>query len=147
MDFDTVNIQKSGNSLLMTADEFLELPASDRTSLIAAGQVEFIKEGKPLSNKETLERVKAMAKSSYLAVLNGATAPAKRIHLVSTTTSLSKTGKQTGAIVLSPEGYVLKRIGGAGDLLLNGKIVPTAGVVLAQGDVIEVTGTRLQFFG
>lgn len=87
---------------------------------------------------------KAEPRLGALYVLSGANS-GKRIDLVKTITNLGKTGKRAGTITRNAEGYLLA----AGDdetPKLNGRPVPPQGVLLKNGDVIEVAGTRLQFY-
>ena len=154
MEFDSVSVQKAGGSVLMTAKEFLALPLDDRLKLIAAGKAEFIKDGKILSTKEIAELLDAAPDSSsnssnggsYMMVLNDSETPGKRIPLASGSTSLGKTGMQIGVVARTANGYLLKRIEGMAGLLLNGKSVPADGTLLKNGDIVVVSGTRLQFF-
>ncbi len=79
-------------------------------------------------------------------VLNGANS-GKRIELAKKVTNLGKTGKVSGAIIRSTGGYKLV----AGDIgdppKLNGRILNSGNEqALKNGDIIEVSGTRLQFY-
>lgn len=79
-----------------------------------------------------------------LYVLSGANS-GKRIDLAKTVTNLGKTGKRAGTITRTAEGYLLA----AGDdevPKLNGRPVLPQGALLKNGDIIEVAGTRLQFY-
>lgn len=69
----------------------------------------------------------------------------KRIDLTKKVTNLGKTGRRAGSITQIGDGYILA----PGDdevPKLNGKPIPTEGTKLKNGDVIEVAGTRLQFY-
>ncbi len=77
-------------------------------------------------------------------ILSGANS-GKRIELTKSVTNLGKTGKRAGAITKTADGFVLVA-GEDGDApRLNGRAVAAEGVTLKNGDVIEVSGTRLQF--
>jgi pSer/pThr/pTyr-binding forkhead associated (FHA) protein len=69
----------------------------------------------------------------------------KRIEVTKRITNLGRTGKRSGTITRTDNGYVLA----AGDDMelpkLNGRVISTKGASLKDGDVIEVAGTRLQF--
>jgi pSer/pThr/pTyr-binding forkhead associated (FHA) protein len=69
----------------------------------------------------------------------------KRIEVTKRITNLGRTGKRSGTITRTDNGYLLA----AGDDMelpkLNGRIISTKGASLKDGDVIEVAGTRLQF--
>lgn len=87
---------------------------------------------------------KTEARLGALYVLSG-TSSGKRIDLIKAVTNLGKTGKRAGTITRNAEGYLLA----AGDdetPKLNGRPVPPQGALLKNGDIIEVAGTRLQFY-
>ncbi|MFQ5756643.1 MAG: FHA domain-containing protein [Acidiferrobacterales bacterium] len=69
----------------------------------------------------------------------------KRIEVTKRITNLGRTGKRSGTITRTDNGYVLA----AGDDMelpkLNGRVISAKGATLKDGDVIEVAGTRLQF--
>ena len=70
----------------------------------------------------------------------------KRIELTKTITNLGKTGKRGGTIERTPSGFILN-VSGADELpKLNGKMVTSDGVKLKNGDIIDIAGTRIQFY-
>lgn len=70
----------------------------------------------------------------------------KRIELTKTITNLGKTGRISGSINKTSDGYKLVASGNAESPKLNGREVDTGGSELKNGDIIEVAGTRLQFY-
>jgi pSer/pThr/pTyr-binding forkhead associated (FHA) protein len=70
----------------------------------------------------------------------------KRIELTKAVTNLGKTGRPAGIIARTPDGYMLRSANDAEKPKLNGRSVNDAGVKLRNGDIIEVVGTRLQFY-
>jgi predicted component of type VI protein secretion system len=69
----------------------------------------------------------------------------KRLDLVKNVTNIGKTGKRSGTITRTDDGYILQ----AGDeepVKLNGRPVTHEGTRLKNGDIIDVGGTRLQFY-
>jgi pSer/pThr/pTyr-binding forkhead associated (FHA) protein len=69
----------------------------------------------------------------------------KRIDLTKKVTNLGKVGKRAGAITLTADGYVLAP--GEDEIpKLNGRTITASGSKLKNGDIIEVGGTRLQFY-
>lgn len=86
----------------------------------------------------------AVDHQAALFVLNGVNS-GKRIELTKVVTNLGKTGRHAGTITQTAGGYVLA---GAGDEKpkLNGRAIPNGGARLRNGDIIEVAGTRLQFY-
>lgn len=78
-------------------------------------------------------------------ILNGANS-GKQIPLTKSVTSLGKTGKKAGSIVQTDNGFMLTPSDGSNENpVLNGRPVPSDGTLLKNGDVIEVSGTRIQF--
>jgi len=78
-------------------------------------------------------------------ILNGANS-GKQIPLTKSVTSLGKTGKKAGSIVQTENGFMLTPSEGSNENpVLNGRPVPNDGALLKNGDVIEVSGTRIQF--
>jgi hypothetical protein len=70
----------------------------------------------------------------------------KRIDLVKEVTSLGRTGKRAATIVHTDDGYQLKSGDAEMPAKLNGRPVDSTGTKLHNGDIIEVAGTRLQFY-
>jgi pSer/pThr/pTyr-binding forkhead associated (FHA) protein len=69
----------------------------------------------------------------------------KRIDLTKKITNLGSGGKRAGAITQTTDGFMLAP--GADETpKLNGRPIPHEGSNLKNGDVIEVAGTRLQFY-
>jgi pSer/pThr/pTyr-binding forkhead associated (FHA) protein len=69
----------------------------------------------------------------------------KRIDLTKKITNLGSAGKRAGAITQTTDGFMLAP--GADETpKLNGRTIPHEGSKLKNGDVIEVAGTRLQFY-
>ena len=79
-----------------------------------------------------------------LFVLSGVNS-GKRIELMKKITNLGRTGKRAGTIAQIGDGYLLTP-GDDEHPMLNGKPIPKEGSRLKNGDLIEVTGTRLQFY-
>ncbi len=79
-----------------------------------------------------------------LFVLSGVNS-GKRIELMKKITNLGRTGKRAGTIAHIGDGYLLTP-GDDEHPILNGKPIPKQGTRLKNGDLIEVSGTRLQFY-
>ncbi len=79
-----------------------------------------------------------------LFILSGASS-GKRIELTKSVTNLGKTGKRAGTITRGRDGYTLAP-GEDETPKLNGRPVAPEGGLLKNGDIIEVAGTRLQFY-
>jgi pSer/pThr/pTyr-binding forkhead associated (FHA) protein len=81
-----------------------------------------------------------------LFILSGANS-GKRIEVTKTVTNLGKTGKRAGTISRTADGYILAPVDeGEESPKLNGRAITSSGAKLKNGDVIEVSGTRLQFY-
>jgi pSer/pThr/pTyr-binding forkhead associated (FHA) protein len=71
----------------------------------------------------------------------------KRIEVTKSVTNLGKTGKLAGTITRVADGYIIApATEGEEAPKLNGREVTTPGTKLKNGDIIEVAGTRLQFY-
>jgi len=79
-----------------------------------------------------------------LFVLSGVNS-GKRIELMKKITNLGRAGKRAGTIAQIGDGYLLTP-GDDEHPMLNGKPIPKEGSRLKNGDLIEVSGTRLQFY-
>jgi pSer/pThr/pTyr-binding forkhead associated (FHA) protein len=83
-------------------------------------------------------------RSGAIFVLSGVNS-GKRIDLTKKITNLGSAGKRAGAITQTNDGFMLAP--GADETpKLNGRPIPHEGSKLKNGDVIEVAGTRLQFY-
>jgi pSer/pThr/pTyr-binding forkhead associated (FHA) protein len=80
-----------------------------------------------------------------LRILSGPSA-GKTVDLVRTTTSLGKPGIQVAVITRGPSGYDLMHQEGAEHPLLNGVPLGDEHEALTDHDIIEVAGTKLEFF-
>lgn len=69
----------------------------------------------------------------------------KSVALMKEETVLDNPGKSPARIYRSPDGYVLNAQIGPGEPRLNDKPVPPGGQLLANGDIIDVAGTKYQF--
>lgn len=83
--------------------------------------------------------------AATLFILNEKTG-SRRIELKKTVTNLGKTGRPAGIITRTADGYVLRAAANGDRPKLNGRTVKGDGAKLRNGDVIEVAGTRLQFY-
>lgn len=71
----------------------------------------------------------------------------KRIEVTKSVTNLGKTGKLAGTITRASDGYLIAPANeGEDPPKLNGREVTAPGAKLKNGDIIEVAGTRLQFY-
>ncbi|MBX2796272.1 MAG: hypothetical protein KTR31_01345 [Myxococcales bacterium] len=61
LDFDQVAIKKLFGSKLMSADDFMKLPADKRNKLITSGKVQFLKDGLPVP---LIDAVRSIARAA-----------------------------------------------------------------------------------
>jgi pSer/pThr/pTyr-binding forkhead associated (FHA) protein len=147
---------KNGDSIVIgkhelvyvSDSEAIEEPSSEndfaKTVIIGPGSVPS-PAAEPVSSKGS-KPIQEDARKGAIFVLSGANS-GKRIDLVKQVTSLGRTGKKAGTITAGSEGYTLAPASGSDENpTLNGRQVPASGALLKNGDIIEVAGTRLQFY-
>ncbi len=116
-----------------------------KTVIIGPGTIPTPDATPAAASSETTEP-KPGSRKGAIFVLSGANS-GKRIDLVKQVTSLGRTGKKSGTITAGSEGYTLAPVSGSDENpTLNGRQVPASGVLLKNGDIVEVAGTRLQFY-
>ncbi len=86
----------------------------------------------------------AMALAASIKVLSGAAA-GKSVTLTKVVTTVGKPGVQVASITKRPNGYVLAHVEGAQRPSINGVPLVTDTAPLANGDLIELAGTQMQF--
>ncbi len=108
-------------------------PAAARPSHVDTVETEI-----PKTDKQT--------RTGALFVLSGANS-GKRIELTKSMTSLGRAGKRAGVIRKTDNGYKLLHADDEVEApTLNGKALPANGSNLKNGDIIEISGSRLQFY-
>lgn len=101
---------------------------------------------KDTMSMQSPEKASATERQGAIFVLSGGNS-GKRIELTKSITNLGKTGRISGSINKSAGGYKLVASDNADDIpKLNGRPVESSGAELKNGDIIEVAGTRLQFY-
>ena len=126
-------------TMIITPQKFEEMAASaaENAKLAAAPD-------KPATGPAA--PVPAAMRIGSIFVLSG-TNSGKRIDLIKSTTNLGRAGKMAGVIIRNSAGrYSLLPGGDGGTPMLNGKLVPGRGEELKNGDIIEVAGSRMQFY-
>lgn len=78
-------------------------------------------------------------------ILSGANA-GKELELTKTLTTLGKPGVQVAVIARRPHGYFITHVEGANFPVLNGKTLDAQAHALADHDVIELAGVKMEFF-
>ena len=78
-------------------------------------------------------------------ILSGGNA-GKEMELTKTLTTLGKPGVQVAVIARRPHGYFITHVEGASFPIVNGKALDAQAHPLADHDVIELAGTKMEFF-
>ena len=78
-------------------------------------------------------------------VLNGANA-GRQLELTKTLTTLGKPGVQVAVIARRPHGYFITHVEGAQYPLVNGQAIDAQAHALADHDVVEIAGIKMEFF-
>ena len=87
----------------------------------------------------------APQKMGILKVLTGGNA-GKQLELVKPLTRLGKPGVQVAVITRRPQGYFITHVEGANFPVLNGKTLDAQAHALADHDVVELAGVKMEFF-
>jgi FHA domain len=96
----------------------------------------------PANNQEQTTVLMAFAQLLAVQGVN----KGKRVPLIKETVVLDNPGKNPARIYRTAEGYLLDAAAGPGEPRVNDKPVPHGGQLLEKGDIIEVAGTKFQFF-
>jgi len=78
-------------------------------------------------------------------ILNGANA-GRELVLTKTLTTLGKPGAQVAVIAKRPHGYFITHVEGAQFPVVNGQALDAQAHSLADHDVIEIAGVKMEFF-
>jgi len=84
-------------------------------------------------------------RSAMIQILSGPGA-GKELPLVKTLTTLGKPGVQVAVITKRPQGYFITHVEGANFPIVNGTALGTQAHALADHDVIEIAGVKMEFF-
>jgi len=87
----------------------------------------------------------AAPRAGALKLLSGGNA-GKQLDLVKPLTTLGKPGVQVAVITRRPQGYFITHVEGAQFPVLNGKTLDTQAHPLADHDIIELAGVKMEFF-
>ncbi len=83
-------------------------------------------------------------KPASIKVLNGASR-GKELLISKTLTTIGRPGVQVAVITRRPQGYFITHVEGDGTPLVNGTSIGSAEHALQHADVIELSGTRMEF--
>ncbi len=87
----------------------------------------------------------AAPRVGMLQLLTGGNA-GKELALVKPLTTLGKPGVQVAVITRRPQGYFITHVEGAHFPVLNGKTLDSQAHALADHDMIEIAGVKMEFF-
>jgi pSer/pThr/pTyr-binding forkhead associated (FHA) protein len=87
----------------------------------------------------------AATATGAIQILNGASA-GRELELTKTLTTLGKPGVQVAVIARRPLGYFITHVEGTQYPVLNGQVVDAQAHQLADHDVIEIAGIKMEFF-
>jgi pSer/pThr/pTyr-binding forkhead associated (FHA) protein len=80
-----------------------------------------------------------------LQILNGANA-GKEVELTKNLTTLGKPGTQVAVITRRPQGYFITHVEGAQFPVINGVTLDAQPCPLDDHDIVEIAGTKMEFF-
>ena len=83
--------------------------------------------------------------AAAIQILNGANA-GRELELTKTLTTLGKPGVQVAVIAKRPHGYFVTHVEGAQFPVVNGRTLDAQAHQLADHDVIEIAGVKMEFF-
>ena len=87
----------------------------------------------------------AQAPAAAIQLLSGAHA-GRELELTKSLTTLGKPGVQVAVITRRPQGYFITHVEGSRFPVLNGRTLDTQAHPLADHDVIEIAGIKMEFF-
>jgi pSer/pThr/pTyr-binding forkhead associated (FHA) protein len=87
----------------------------------------------------------APARQGAIQLLSGANV-GKELLLTKALTTLGKPGVQVAVITRRPQGYFITHVEGASFPVVNGKTLDAQAHPLNDHDVIEIAGTKMEFF-
>jgi pSer/pThr/pTyr-binding forkhead associated (FHA) protein len=123
-------------------------PAAAPAALKAEGDVTQKSPGGPATTPAAAPAAPApaaAARQGAIQLLSGANA-GKELMLVKALTTLGKPGVQVAVITRRPQGFFITHVEGATFPLVNGKALDAQAHPLNDHDMIELAGTKMEFF-
>lgn len=100
----------------------------------------------PVDSKTSVMATQPMTlPAAAIQVLNGANA-GRELELTKMLTTLGRPGVQVAVIARRPHGYFITHVEGAQFPVVNGKALDAQAHALRDHDVIELAGTKMEFF-
>lgn len=103
------------------------------------------KRGAPAAVLAVEPRAAQVPKTGHVRLLNGANA-GRELALTKTLTTVGKPGVHVAVIARRPQGYTLTHVEGKDYPGVNGRSIGAEPQQLADKDVIEIAGIRMEFF-
>ena len=101
--------------------------------------------GSPLPGPAAAPPTYAALVCGAIQILNGANA-GRELELTKTLTTLGKPGVQVAVIARRPHGYFITHVEGVQCPVVNGQTIEAQARALADHDVIEIAGIKMEFF-
>lgn len=100
----------------------------------------------PVDSKTSVMATQPIAlPAAAIQVLNGANA-GRELELTKMLTTLGRPGVQVAVITRRPHGYFITHVEGAQFPVVNGKALDAQAHALRDHDIIELAGTKMEFF-
>ncbi len=117
------------------------------TNSVRAGAIKSALEGGALSERSPSSDASnsGVLPPAAIQLLNGPNA-GKELELLKTLTTLGKPGSQVAVIARRPHGYFITHVEGTVFPIVNGQTIDAQAHPLADHDVIEIAGTKMEFF-
>ncbi|WP_301102626.1 FHA domain-containing protein [Propionivibrio sp.] len=138
-------------TMLIRPKALKQAPTSEALSAAAAAAVKNAF-GNTSAGQASSAAAAAQPQPTYAAVvtgaiqiLNGANA-GRELELTKTLTTLGKPGVQVAVIARRPHGYFITHVEGGQHPVLNGQEIEAQAHQLADHDVIEIAGIKMEFF-
>ena len=97
------------------------------------------------STAPTASPAGAAAATATIQILNGPNA-GKELMLSKALTTLGRPGVQVAVITRRPQGYYITHVEGSSFPVVNGKALGLDATALTNHDIIELSGTKMEFF-
>ena len=98
----------------------------------------------PVQGDHRMLKKAASAHVAVIKVINGASA-GKEIALTKALTTIGRPGVQVAVVTRRPQGYCITHVEGDAYPLVNGASVGAGAHTLTDGDLIDLSGTSIQF--
>ncbi len=99
----------------------------------------------PMPSSSAAPANAANAPPATIQILNGPNA-GKELMLSKALTTLGRPGVQVAVITRRPQGYYITHVEGASFPVVNGKALGLDATALTNHDIIELSGTKMEFF-